>query len=74
MSGPRRFLVIRVADVSGKSGTGVVMEGVVFHTGQVVVCWRSAYSSVVIFPAWEAFSAVHLDAHPENGAVVEWLD
>jgi len=74
MSVPRRFLVIREADASGISGTGVVMEGVVFHTGQIVVCWRSAHSSLVIFPTWEAFSTVHLAAHPENAAVVEWLD
>lgn len=35
----RRFVLNRVIDASGISGTGIVAEGVVFSTGQVVLCW-----------------------------------
>ncbi|MFC5849191.1 hypothetical protein [Deinococcus petrolearius] len=70
MSDPRLFTVIRQADTTGISGTGRVLDGVIFHTGQVVVCWRSEHSSIVVFPSWEAFEAVHLHAHPENEAQV----
>jgi hypothetical protein len=73
MSEPRMFTVIRHFDASGVSGTGRVMDGIVFHTGQVVVCWRSdldpsrpGHSSLCIYPSWEAFTRVHIDPHPEN--------
>lgn len=70
---PQLFTVIRHADESGVSGTGRVLDGAIFHNGQVVVCWRGdintekpGYSSLAIFPCWEAFQHVHIDAHPSN--------
>lgn len=78
---PQLFTVIRRADESGVSGTGRVLDGVIFHNGQVVVCWRgdinsekSGYSSLAIFPCWEAFQRVHIDAHPSNRAEVIFGD
>lgn len=68
---PQAFTLVRHADETGISGTGRVLDGVVFHTGQVVVCWRSdlrsdkpGHSSLVIYGCWEAFRAIHLDPHP----------
>jgi hypothetical protein len=70
---PRTFTVVRQADESGVSGTGRVLDGCIFHNGQVVICWRgdinseaSGYSSLAIYPCWEAFHNVHIGAHPEN--------
>ncbi len=75
---PRLFTVIRNADESGVSGTGRVLDGIVFHNGQVVVCWRGdlqarkegsqekGFSSVAVYPCWEAFKMIHVDAHPSN--------
>jgi hypothetical protein len=70
---PRLFTVIRRFDASGVSGTGRIMDGIIFHTGQVVVCWRAnidqsrpVYSSICIYPSWEAFKHIHIDLHPEN--------
>ena len=70
---PRIFTVMRGADESGVSGTGRVLDGCIFHNGQVVVCWRgdinsekSGYSSLAIYPCWEAFHRVHIGAHPGN--------
>jgi hypothetical protein len=70
---PRIFTVVRRADESGVSGTGRVLDGCIFHNGQVVICWRgdinsgkSGYSSLAIYPCWEAFHNIHVGAHPEN--------
>ena len=37
--GPRAFRMIRRFDATGVSGTGQVLEGVVFADGQTVVRW-----------------------------------
>lgn len=80
---PRLFSLIRCRDESGVSGTGRVLDGAIFHTGQVVVCWRGdlneenpGFSSIAVYPCWEAFEHVHIKAHPENETIVvfapEW--
>ncbi|TAK28167.1 MAG: hypothetical protein EPO21_23030 [Chloroflexota bacterium] len=81
MNEPRLFTVFRNFDASGVSGPGRVMDGVVFHTGQVVVCWRSdinpaggGYSSICIYPSWDAFKHVHVDPHPENQTEIVFHD
>lgn len=81
MDEPRVFRLERLVDESGVSGTGRVLDGVVFHTGQVVVCWRSdvsadktGYSSIAIYPSMEAFSAIHVDPHPPGTARVSFSD
>lgn len=74
MKDPQRFIIVREKDASGISGTGRVLDGVIFHTGQVVVCWRSNYASITIFENWDSFDSVHLKAHPENKAKIQFLD
>ena len=74
MINPRLFTIVREADATGISGTGRVMDGVLFHTGQVVVCWRSNYGSITIFESWDAFENVHLKAHPENRSKIQFSD
>jgi hypothetical protein len=80
MNEPRLFTVIRNFDQSGISGTGRVLDGVVFHSGQVVICWRSdvnedklGFSSLGIYPSWEAFMHVHVDPHPANQTEIRFL-
>ena len=67
-SEPRLFSLVRHADETGISGTGRVLDGVVFHNGKVVVCWRSdlhgGYSSLIVFDSWKAFEHVHVTPHP----------
>lgn len=79
MSEPRLFTLIRHVDESGVSGTGRVLDGVIFHTGQVVVCWRSdanddkpGYSSLAIYPSWEAFLHVHVRPHPAGATEIRY--
>lgn len=71
---PRLFTILREADATGISGTGRVLDGVIFHTEQVVVCWRSAHGSITIFEDWDAFASVHLRAHPENRSRIVFMD
>jgi len=73
MNEPRLFTIIRHKDSTGLSGTGRIIDGVIFHTGQVVICWRSdlnqpntGFSSMTIYPSWEAFEHIHIKPHPEN--------
>lgn len=73
MNEPRVFTLFRRIDESGVSGTGRVLDGVIFHTGQVVVCWRTdldpdnpGYSSLAIYPSWDAFLHVHVEPHPHD--------
>lgn len=70
----RTFSVMREVDSTGVSGTGRVLDGVIFHTGQVVICWHSDHSSVAIFTDWNAFENVHIRAHPENKTKVVFSD
>lgn len=80
MTEPRTFTLIRRIDETGVSGTGRVLDGVVFHTGQVVVCWRTdlkgdeaGFSSLAIYPSWEAFLHVHVAPHPAGSAEIRFL-
>lgn len=78
---PKMFTVIRRRDESGVSGVGRVIDGIRFHTGQVVICWRTdvdagkhGYSSLGIYESWEAFKHVHIDSHPTNETEIIWKD
>ena len=79
MSEPRLFTLLRHVDESGISGTGRVLDGVIFHTGQVVVCWRTdinagkpGYSSIAMYSSWEAFLSVHVQPHPSNATEIRF--
>lgn len=73
---PKIFTLIRHSDPTGVSGTGRILDGVIFQTGQVVTCWRSEaddsalgrerISSLGIYPSYEAFLHVHVKSHPEG--------
>ena len=76
---PRLFTLVRRADQAGISGTGRVLDGVVFHNGKVVICWRSdlraespGFSSVTVYDSWEAFLAIHVDPHPPEQSIIRF--
>ena len=63
----KTFTVIRERDESGVSGTGRILDGVMFHNGKVVICWRTdiegsrhGASSLGIYDSWEDFSFIHI--------------
>lgn len=81
MKEPKLFTLLRHIDESGISGTGRVLDGIIFHTGQVVVCWRSdlnsekpGHSSLSIYPTWEAFLDIHVNPHPQKATEIVFLE
>ena len=76
---PRVFSMIRQCDESGVSGTGHVLDGVVWPAGATSVCWRSGPLAPedqipVSFASWPAFLAIHVDQHPDNGSLFNFDD
>lgn len=72
--GMHRFKMIRQEDVSGVSGTGPVLEGIVFSTGQCVVHWLTPAPSgcIAVWACFEDFEKVHISSHPENRTLIQW--
>ena len=75
-SGMRSFSLSRGEDSSGISGTGMVLEGVVFSTGVVVVHWLTPAprGSMAFFDTMEQFLSIHVSPHPENRSVLVFDD
>ena len=63
-------------DESGVSGTGVVIEGVQYATGQVVLHWLTPVpkGSISIFESLSDFKKVHVNPHPDNKTIITWSD
>ncbi len=74
--GIETFTICRQADESGVSGTGVVIEGVEYATGQVVLHWLTPFpkGSIAIFESLEDFKRVHINPHPNNKTIITWSD
>ena len=67
------FILTRDFDESKVSGTGVVLEGVVFHDGSVAVHWVTPYWSVTFYPDLDTFLHLHIFSHPTNkSTLVFW--
>jgi hypothetical protein len=67
----RTFVLERVEDVSGTSGTGIVAEGVEFSNGQVAIHWISQLESVNVYANVKVLDALH--GH-DGRTTVRWLD
>ena len=81
VEGPKKvtsqlFEMIRNADDSGISGTGLVAEGVLFSTGKCVVTFigDGATPSVIVWDSFEQFRKIHIDSHPNNDTELVWYD
>jgi hypothetical protein len=55
----RIFVLKRIEDESGVSGTGIVAEGVEFSDGTAVLRWRSHIKSTAIYESVRACEAIH---------------
>src|SRR5206468_6485964 len=60
--GMRRFVMHREHDASGVSGTGLVLEGVLFSTGVVVIHWLTPppRGSISVFDSLDQFLDIHV--------------
>ena len=74
MAEARVFKMVRNADETGVSGTGVVGDGVEFPNGMVAFCWRSKTPSVNTYRSFVEFKHVHIDAHPNNDTEIHWFE
>jgi len=74
--GMRTFTVHREFDASGVSGTGIVVEGVLFSTGVVVVHWLTPAprGSIGVWDSLDQFLEIHVQPHPENRTIVQFDD
>jgi len=62
---------VRVIDITGVSGTGVVADGVQWPDGTVTIRWRGDRPSTVCWGNFQDAMAVH----SHGGATVfEWID
>lgn len=55
----RRFHLYRLEDESGKSGKGIVAEGIVFTDGSVVIRWMSTTPTTTLFNARADMEKIH---------------
>lgn len=68
---PRRFVLNRIEDETGTSGTGYVADGIQFYNGKCVLCWRAADSSIAVYDDIETLKNIH----GHNGKTeVKWID
>jgi hypothetical protein len=54
-----RFYLNRKTDETGISGTGRVAEGVIFHSGKVVLAWLTEHKSVAVYDDLKTCHAIH---------------
>lgn len=73
---PRAFALVRPHDITGISGTGLVMQGVVFSDGRVAARWvtEGRPRSTVLWDDFASWYDVHVAPHPENESVVLFED
>jgi hypothetical protein len=55
----RRFVLIRVEDLTGVSGTGEVAEGIVFSSGLAVIHWLREPYAMGVYQTLEDVMTVH---------------
>jgi len=66
-----RFELVRFDDISGGSGLGVVAEGVLFRSGQVVLSWTTDPKSIGVYAGLAEMSVVHIH---EGRTTIRWID
>ncbi len=67
----RRFVLQRLEDVTGISGTGIVAEGVEFSTRECAIRWTTHTWSVVFYMDIESVEKIH--GHGGSTKIV-WID
>lgn len=67
----RRFHLVRLEDLTGISGTGVVAEGCHFSNQKCVLSWVTKYQSVAVYD--DIFELINV--HGRDGkTIVRWVD
>ena len=66
----RKFVLNRVEDKGGVSGTGIVAEGVVFSNGKCVLSWLTQHTSIAVYDDLKTLKAIHGHA---GATKLKWL-
>lgn len=64
------FQMYRKNDETGVSGTGLVVEGIIFSDNKIAARWTSSLSSINIYNCWNDFEKIHILSHPTNGTYI----
>ncbi len=67
----RLFVLNRVEDATGVSGTGIIAEGVQLTNGRCVLSWMTQHTSTGIYDNIEELEKIH--GH-QGMTKVEWVD
>ena len=67
---PARFYMNRLSDVTGVSGTGRVVSGVIMPSGKVLLEWQSPHQTIGIYDNIQQFLTIHVESHPDSNEVV----
>jgi hypothetical protein len=69
------FEMYRPKDKTGISGTGLVLVGVIYPNGKVIVNWgdNGIGSSMGIYESYDDFLNIHVRSHPTNRTQIKWL-
>lgn len=70
----RTFRMIRQFDETGVSGTGEVLEGVIFTDGACVVRWKTDIACQSDWRSFDDFLKIHVFAHPDNKTIIQFND
>lgn len=71
---PEAFVMHRENDASGISGTGAILEGVIFSDGTVSTRWMTQTASTVIYNSILDFIKIHVYNHPSNNTELVFRD
>lgn len=55
----KTFTLIRLEDVTGISGTGIVAQGVEFDSGRCVMEWLTAFKSIGVYQNSNELIQIH---------------
>ena len=66
----RLFVLHRLVDETGVSGTGIVAQGVRFANGKCALAWVTEFTSVAVYDSIDDVEKIH--GH-DGSTVIEWL-
>lgn len=67
---PRTFVLYRMVDESGVSGTGIVAQGVRFADGSAALRWMTEHRSTAVYDSIETLETIH--GHGGR-TVIRWM-
>ncbi len=55
----RAFCLLRLNDINGHSGTGIVAQGIIYPNGWVSMCWLTDTASVTFYESIDVVKKLH---------------